>query len=45
MMHAAMHVLPAQLMAETGEIVFVRKFLVHAAGVFLAQKSYDNIQH
>jgi hypothetical protein len=35
MKHAAMRVLLAQHMADTGENVFVRKIPMHVAGVFL----------
>jgi hypothetical protein len=45
MKHAAMRVLLAQHMADTGENVFVRKIPMHVAGVFLAQKASHCMQH
>ena len=45
MIHAAMRVLLAQHMADTGENVFVRKFPMHSAGVFQAQKASYCMQH
>jgi hypothetical protein len=45
MMHTAMRMLPAQATADTGEIVFVRRFPVHIAVVFLAQKCCYYMQH
>jgi hypothetical protein len=40
MKHAAMRVLLAQHMADTGENVFVRKIPMHVAGVFLVSKGF-----